>query len=431
MTIRHALMSCVLLSLFCCGCAVNPATGKRELALFQVSTVQEIGIGEKTFPQALQQMGGAYPDPQLNAYVDALGKRLGRLSQRAELPYHFRVVNDSTPNAFALPGGFIAVSRGLLVNLENEAQLAAVLGHEVGHVTARHAVQGMQRGTLFNLGLAVLSGVSGDTAYGPLAQQAGRLTASLLDKRYSREQERESDRLGIDYMVRSGYDPQGAVQVQEFFFRQLEGGAEPMWLAGLFRTHPFSKERMLANREYIDSSYPRNAGLALAPDPFREATARLRKVQPGYELYEEARRLEVQDSLAAALETYHRALEAAPNEALIYTGLGLASLKAGDLNPARRYLQKAVQLDGGYYRSHLGLGYVYLQKGENLAAVKAAERSVELLPTLQGGFLLAEGYEKTGRRQQALELYREVAGADPGGRLGRAAAEKVRTLEGR
>jgi predicted Zn-dependent protease len=116
-----------------------------------VSREQEIAIGEKSFPQALQQLGGEYSDAELNAYVDRIGERLGRLSQRPDLPYRFRVVNDSTPNAFALPGGFIAISRGLLVHLENEAQLAAVLGHEVGHVAARHSVQGLQRGALFNL----------------------------------------------------------------------------------------------------------------------------------------------------------------------------------------------------------------------------------------------------------------------------------------
>ena len=138
------------------GCAVNPATGRTELALIPVSTSQEIAIGEKTFPQAVQQMGGEYPDARLAAYVNQVGLRLGRASQRPDLPYQFKVVNDSTPNAFALPGGFIAITRGLLINMDNEAQLAAILGHEIGHVTARHAVQGLQRGALLNVALSVL-----------------------------------------------------------------------------------------------------------------------------------------------------------------------------------------------------------------------------------------------------------------------------------
>ena len=430
----HFLSFLLVLFLLCGGCSVNPATGKKELALFQVPVAEEVAIGEKTFPRALQQMGGEYPDPRLNAYVNDVGRRLGRLSQRPDLPYTFRVVNDSTPNAFALPGGFIAISRGLLVHLENEAQLAAVLGHEVGHVAARHSVQGMQRGTLFNAALAVLSGVTAETGYGPLAEQAGQLTASLLENSYSREQERESDMLGIDYMVRSGYDPTGAVQLQEFFYSKMEGGAEPGWLAGLFRTHPFSRDRMLANEDYIRVNFPqalRDPRRELRPKPFLDATAGLRKVQPAYELYEQARRLEAGGDLVGAIETYLRALEIGPSEALIYTGLGLASIKAGDLNPARRYLIKSVQLDGDYYQSHLGLGYVHLQKEDAVAAVQSLERSMELLPTLQGGFLLAEGNEKLGRNQKALELFRAVAEADPKGKLGRTAAERMRTLESR
>jgi predicted Zn-dependent protease len=416
------------------GCAVNPATGRTELALIPVPTSQEIAIGEKTFPQAVQQMGGEYPDSRLAAYVNQVGLRLGRVSQRPELPYQFKVVNDSTPNAFALPGGFIAITRGLLVSMNNEAQLAAILGHEIGHVTARHAVQGIQRGTLFNVALSVLSGATGDTAYGPLAQQAGELSAALLDRSYSRDQERESDLLGIDYMVQASYDPQGAVQVQEFFYRQIEGGAKPMWLTGLFRSHPFSKERMLANEEYIRTRYAQtlnNPSYVLRPDTFQAAVAPLQKSRKGYELYDEARRLEAAGDLARAIAAYLQAAAAAPDEALILTGLGMAYLKAEDANSARLHLARAVKLDGNYYLSRMGFGYALLQKGNNLEAVRELEASMKLLPTLQGSYLLAEGYEKTGQTQKALELYTAVAKADPEGKLGLAAAERVRVLQGR
>jgi predicted Zn-dependent protease len=415
------------------GCAVNPATGRTELALIPVPTSQEIAIGEKTFPQAVQQMGGEYPDARLAAYVNQVGLRLGRASQRPDLPYQFKVVNDSTPNAFALPGGFIAITRGLLINMDNEAQLAAILGHEIGHVTARHAVQGLQRGALLNVALSVLSGVTGETAYGPLAQQAGELSAALLDRSYSREQERESDLLGIDYMVQAAYDPQGAVQVQEFFYRQIEGGANPMWLSGIFRTHPFSKERMQANDEYIRTRYAQtlnNPNYVLRPETLQSATARLRQSRKGYELYDEARKLEEAGNLSQAVTVYLQAAAAAPDESLILTGLGMAYLNAEDAGSARLHLMRAVQLDGNYYLSRAGLGYVLLQKGDNPGAVRELEASMKLLPTLQGGYLLAEGYEKTGQPQKALELYRAVAQADPDGKLGRSAAERVHALGG-
>jgi len=416
------------------GCAVNPATGRMDLALIPVSTSQEIAVGQKTFPQAVQQMGGEYPDPRLAAYVNGVGLRLGRASQRPDLPYQFKVVNDSTPNAFALPGGYIAITRGLLVNLENEAQLASILGHEVGHVAARHAVQGIQRGALFDVALAVLSGVTGDTAYGPLAQQAGELSTALLDRSYSRDQEREADRLGIDYMVQTSFNPLGAVEVQEFFYRQLEGGAEPQWLSGLFRTHPFSKERMLDNSDYIHSRYPQSLtspSYVLRPETLLSATERLRQSRKGYDLYDEARKLEASGELSRAVALYLQAAAAAPDESLILTGLGMAYLKAEDAASARLHLARAVKLDGNYFLSRMGYGYALLQKGENEGAVRELEVSMKLLPTLQGGYLLAEGYEKTGRRQEAAELYRAVADADPGGKLGAAAAERARALEGR
>jgi predicted Zn-dependent protease len=402
--------------------------------LFQVSTDQEIGIGQKAFPKAVQQMGGEFSDPAVNSYVNQVGQRLGRISPRPGLPYEFKVVNDSTPNAFALPGGYVAITRGLLVNLENEAQLASVLGHEIGHVTARHSVQGMQRGALLNLGLAVLSGVTGQASYGPLAQQAGQLAAGLLDNTYSREQEREADRLGVDYMVAAGYNPRGAVQLQEYFYRQVEKGAEPMWLSGLFRTHPFSKERMLDLQSYIAGNYPQTVQdprYILNGPRFNSAIAALRKTREGYELFDKGRELEEQDRLSEAIATYLQAATAAPDQGLILTGLGMAYLKANDLNSGRQHLARAVQLDGGYFRSRLGLGYVLLEQNRAADATRELEASMELLPTLQGGYLLARSYEKSGQKAKAVELYRDVAEADPQGRIGKAAAERLQALGGR
>lgn len=432
--IRPRLLLVLVLLPLLAACAVNPVTGKNELALFAVSPEEEIGLGQKAFPQAVQQMGGAYPDAALARYVEQVGLGIARFSERPELPWQFQVVNDSAPNAFALPGGKIAITRGLLVNLQSEAELAAVLGHEIGHVTARHSVAGMQRGTLLNVGLAVLAGATEQSTYGILAQQAGSLAASLLDKTYSREQERESDRLGIDYMVKAGYDPQGALQLQEFFFRQLEGGSQGNWLAGMFRTHPFSAERLADCRSYIAQSHAATLGnprYRLQPKPLLAATERLRGLNRAYALYDEAQQLERSGDPRRALAVYQQAAALAPEESLILTGLGMASLQAKDLAAANQHLGKAIKLDGRYYQARLGLGYVLLQQGEVARAVGELEASMQLLPTLQGGYLLGEGYEKSGRRAQALEQYRAVAAADPDGQLGKSAAQRLQALETR
>lgn len=434
MTYRLKLQAAVFIMMLVllAGCAVNPVTGRQELALFQVSTSEEIRLGQQTFPRALQQLGGEYGDPQLAEYVQRVGDALAKVSQRPDLPYQFKVVNDSAPNAFALPGGFIAISRGLLVALENEAQLASVLGHELGHVTARHSVQAMQRGSLLGLGTAVLGGVAGQGGYGIVAQQAGQLAAGLLENTYSREQERESDRLGVDYLVLAGYDPQGAVQLQEYFYRKVEQGAEPMWLAGLFRTHPFSRERMLDLQQYVAERYAFTASdpqYVLKPQPFARAVAGLRRVQQGYALYDQARQFEEQGQLSRAIAGYLQAATAAPDQALILTALGTAYLKADDLAAGQQHLRRAVQLDGQYYRSRLGLGYVLLEQEDYPLAVRELEASMALLPTLQGAYLLAGAYEGNRQIGQAVEMYRAVVKADAGGRLGQSAAERLQELE--
>ncbi len=141
--------------------------------------------------------------------------------------------------------------------------------------------------------------------------------------------------------------------------------------------------------------------------------------------------MESSGKITEAIATYHEAIEAAPEQALIYTGLGLAHLRLEDLVTARRYLRQAVRLDGDYYRSHAALGYVYLRREAPAEAVAHLEKAMELLPTANSAFLLAEGYENTGRTQEALELYRAVRDADPGGKLGEAAQRRIGRLERR
>jgi predicted Zn-dependent protease len=427
-----ALFVCgVLLPFLLAGCAVNPVTGRSELAFYQMSESQEMEIGRKVFPQAVQQMQGEYHDPRLQEYVQRVGMRLAAVSHRPHLPYEFKVVNDSSPNAFALPGGRIAITRGLLVDLQNESQLAAVLGHEIGHVTARHAAQGIQRGLLLELGMVILSQTAGDSSYGTVARQAGQLAGSLITSTYSREQERESDRLGIDYLAGARYNPQGAIELQEYFLKKSEGERQPLWLEGLFRTHPFSRERMLANEAYIRSVYPRavkDPAYDTGRERFVEATRGLQATRKAYEAYDRAGKLEKAGDLAGALDLYRQARSAAPEQALLNFALGRALLQEKKYSDAGDYLQKAIRLDGGYYGSRLAYGYLLHQTGDNRGAIQQLKQSLELYPTLGGAFYLAEAYENGREFQKAFELYQQVAAADRNGELGKAADQRARSL---
>ena len=140
--------------LFCAvgGCAENPVTGEKEIML--ISTVQEVELGKNSDPDIRWQFGGVYRDDQLAAYVNSVGQRVAAVSHRADIPYHFTIVDSSVANAFALPGGYIYITRGLLVRLGNEAQLSSVLGHEIGHVTARHGAKRLTSILGFNPALA-------------------------------------------------------------------------------------------------------------------------------------------------------------------------------------------------------------------------------------------------------------------------------------
>jgi predicted Zn-dependent protease len=218
------------------GCAVNPATGKRQLSL--ISERDEIEMGRQA-DQEISAALGLYDDDELQAYVQRVGGKLAALSERPHLDWSFRVIDDPTVNAFALPGGYIYVTRGLLAYMNSEAELASVLGHEIGHVTARHSVNQMSKQQLYQLGLGVGMAVSEDVAqFADLAQTG----LGVLLLKYSRDDERQADTLGLRYLGSAGYDPRPMPDVFVVLKRVGEargGDRVPAWLS----THPAPENR--------------------------------------------------------------------------------------------------------------------------------------------------------------------------------------------
>lgn len=262
------------------GCAVNPATGNRELSL--VSEGQEIQMGRESDPQIVAQMG-LYPDSSVQRYVREIGLRMAAQSERPDLPWTFRVLDDPAVNAFALPGGFIYITRGILTHLTSEAELAGVLGHEIGHVTARHSANQMSRAQLAQLGLGV-GMIFSETVrdYGGLASQS----MGLLFLKFGRDDESQADELGIRYMTREGYDPRELAGVMRMLSRTSEiasgGGRAPEWLS----THPDPANRsqdilsQVAAGSYgnattveRDGFLQRIDGMPFGPDPREGFTA--------------------------------------------------------------------------------------------------------------------------------------------------------------
>jgi len=240
---KRSLVSLLVTLGLLAGCATNPVTGKNELSL--VSEAQELAIGAQQYSPARQSQGGDYVvDRQLTAYVNEVGQRLAVVSDR-KLPYEFNVLNNSVPNAWALPGGKISINRGLLTELKSESELAAVLGHEVVHAAARHGAQQMSKGLLLQAAVLGTVVATQGKSYGNLAQLGANIGAQLISQKYGRDAERESDLYGMQYMVRAGYDPQGAVDLQRTFV-ELSEGRQQDWLSGLFASHPPSQERVNA-----------------------------------------------------------------------------------------------------------------------------------------------------------------------------------------
>jgi len=224
------------LGLLVTSCATNPATGKREIML--VSEEQEIALGRQEDGKALAAYG-EYPDPALQEYVASLGQKVAAKAERPSLPWTFRLADDAAVNAFAGPGGFVYVTRGLLAHLDSEAQLVMVLGHEVGHVTARHLAQQISSQQIATLGLGIgMIAVPELQRFGGV----GELGLGLLFLKFGRDDEREADTLGLRYSLRLDYDPvEGAraFRMLDQMAQQSQAGRAPGWLS----THPDPGDR--------------------------------------------------------------------------------------------------------------------------------------------------------------------------------------------
>lgn len=231
-----SLLMLISLLLWGLSCAVNPVTGKREFML--LSEAEEIALGQQSDGQVVSSYG-VYNDAKITKFVADLGNRMVPVSHRPNLKYEFKVLDSPVINAFAVPGGYVYITRGILAYMNNEAEFAGVMGHEIGHITARHSAKQYSRAQLATLGLGLGSAVSEN-----FAQLAGLAQTSLglIFLRFGRDAERESDRLGVEYSTRIGYDSREMAN----FFQTLDrmSPSDQGGLPGWFSTHPSPSERV-------------------------------------------------------------------------------------------------------------------------------------------------------------------------------------------
>ncbi|MFO7760603.1 MAG: M48 family metalloprotease [Thermodesulfobacteriota bacterium] len=385
------------------GCAVNPVTGERELAL--LSPQREVDIGKKQYLPSIQMQGGPYAvNPEINSYVQKVGRKLAAISSR-DLPYEFAVINNSVPNAWALPGGKIAVNRGLLFELENEAELAAVIGHEIVHAAARHGAKQVERGLLIQGGVMAAGLAVKDSDYAHLAVGGAQLAAQLINQKYSREAEIEADYYGMRYMAEAGYDPEAAVSLQKKFIK-LADAKKSSWLEGLFSSHPPSRQRLEANKK---TARELRAGGLIFKERYQQKIAPIREKAPAYVAYDQGLIALKKGNLDKAAELADKALEVEPEEGKFY---GLQ----GDILAARHNYQQALEAydrgiyqPGEFFELYLQRGLVRKKLGRTGEAEIDFQKSLELLPT-------AVAYNELGRlalaenkSQKAKEYFRQAA----------------------
>lgn len=298
------------------GCATNPVTGRSQFML--VSETWEIQVDQQNSPHQFSTDYGTIQDTALNAYFQKVGSGMIAHTHRPQMPYSFRVLNANYINAYTFPGGSIAATRGILLSLESEAELAGLIGHELGHVNARHSAQQASKGAISQTligGLSAYLGTKGE-GYGDLASQLGILGAGALLARYSRDNEREADHLGMTYMVQSGYGSGGFIDLMAMLNSLHKGGSTAVSL--LFATHPMSQERYDTAVRMASDEFSSAKSQPLYRERYMDHTASLRKIKAAIELFEKGEEAVAKEDYTAADAALSQGLKLAPKD---YAGL--------------------------------------------------------------------------------------------------------------
>jgi predicted Zn-dependent protease len=408
------------------ACAANPVTGQSQLML--MGEGEEVQIDKSNTPHQFSVDYGVTQDAALAGYVTGVGASLARVSHRPHMPYNFNVVNATYVNAYAFPGGSIAITRGILAELDNEAELAALIGHELGHVNARHTAARMSKskiiGTLVG-GASLIAGTASE-GLGNLAGTVGGLGASLLLARYSREDERQADELGMDYMVGAGYSPQGMVGLMDVL--RSMGKRQPSAIEAMFSSHPMSTERYNTAVARSKSRYGDKQNLSMHKERYMDSTAKLRKLAPMFKLFQEGDKAMGAKEYAVAQSRYTEGLQLAPND---YAGLVMmAKCQIAQKNgkSAAEYADRARRVYPREAQAQHMHGVASIQVKDYataLADFTAYERLLPGNPTTV--FMKGFSYEGMKDKQNAAQEYHRYLKAVTQGEMAQHAYSRLKT----
>jgi len=404
------------------SCVKNSVTGERELTV--ISRTQEVQIGQNAFQTAQQAQGGPYVvDSDLANYVRQVGHRVARQSARSDLPYEFIIVNDSTPNAWTLPGGKIAINRGLLVELQSEAELAAVLGHEIVHAAARHGAKGIERGILLQSGIIALGVATQQKQYNDILVGSANVGAMLLHTKYGRGHELEADRYGMIYMAKAGYNPQAAVSLQELFLKLSK--RKTSWIEGLFASHPPSEERIVANKKTLLEVQGPDC-IFDGTDEYAAAIKQLISQKTAYQAYDDGVTALSEKSYKKAANLAEKSLEQFPDEALFWHLKGQTELYQRKPKLALSSFSEAIARNPNYFDFYLKRAEAKNLLGDYSGARADAKKSNDLLPTGEANELLGRLWLKCKNPEKAYAHFAIAAHADsPAGERARYYLKKL------
>ena len=391
------------------ACSVNPVTGDRNFQVY--GTDWERQVGAQMYAPMKQSQGGEFIlDPQLTTYVQGVGKRLADQARRKEeLDYEFSILNDSTPNAWALPGGKIVINRGLLINLDSEAELAAVLGHEIVHSDAAHGARAQSKSMLTQAGamasMVILSSTVESQAAREVAMMVPALGSQLMNQKYGRDAEREADEYGMLYMSEAGYNTEGAIELQKTFV-EISNGRNEDWVSGLFASHPPSMERVNNNRKTAEKL---PAGGETGEEIYQQKIAYLKRVQPAYDAYDEAKKALTDGNTALAREKLNKALSIEPRESLFQDLQGDIYALNDQPERALEAYQRAVRANPGFFYGYMRSGQMQYKLDKPGPARENLEKSLALMPTAEAHYLLGMLDKNQGNMNSALEHFQSAA----------------------
>ena len=384
------------------GCAASPIGGAPILV--GMSEDEEIKADRSLAPQQFSQDLGAVQDAALNGYVTEVGRRLAAQSHRPRMPYSYRVLNANYVNAYTFPGGAMGVTRGILVDLHSEAELAALLGHELGHVNARHAAQRQGQAMVAQIAVSGANIIAAGTGFGGLVDLGSQLGASVLLSSYSRDNEREADALGQEYMVRAGYPASGMVGVQQLLVDQQKEA--PGLMQTMFSTHPMSGERRDTARQLAESRYANSSKRDPGRERFMDNTAALRRLKPAIAACQRGEMAMAGKQYGPAEGHFAQALQQAPEDYAANLRMAQCLQAQERAGQALRYAETATRVYPQEAQAHKVVALLALGQRDPGRAYEHLERFDRLLPGDVGvTFLKGISLEGMGRRQEAAGHY--------------------------